>query len=636
MTLRRLRLLLAVPLAVLLFGTAAQHGSPSVRDVRAIDLTKIKPALRAHVSGNAQLELGSLNPRAAAAATKLSYFPVGDDGCPAGFGEDVKVNQNCLNVSDATLQGRGQAQNETSIAIDPMDARHVVASYNDYRRGDGTCGLSYSLDAGQNWTDSTVPNGFTLGPPTFGAAREYWQAGGDTSVAWDTKGNAYLSCQVFNRGAGTTPNPDQSSAFVVFRSTRNHGASWDFPARYATVANDVAGSGAILEDKALMTVDDHVGSPFQDRIYVTWTEFTATTGYIYEVHSDDYGQSFSSRQLISTATTLCTFPLTPGAGCDNNQFSQPLTGSDGALYVVWANYNTVNFGVTTPAPAKYQILMVKSTDGGATFGAPEQVGQYYELPDCATYTGGLDFGRACIPEKGATNFSDFRAANYPAGAVNPANPKQVVVSFGSYVNEHSNERNGCVPTGTDPVSTGGLYTGVKTPGACNNDILVSASGDGGQTFTGAGADPRTLTSADQEPGQATTDQWFQWVVFTRNGRLAVTSYDRQYGTDERTGFSDFSVSGSSDLVHFATTRATGSSMPPPTEFGGVFWGDYTGADAAQLVKPAWSDTRSRDIFVCPGTGQPGVPPQLCGIQPAGGPADNDQDILTTSVAAPRG
>ena len=114
---------------------------------------------------------------------------------------------NCLNISDPDLQGRGQANNEESIAQDPNNTRHLVASDNNYIRGDGTCGSHYSLDGGKTWADATVPNGFTRGTP-FGAAvaREYWQAGGDTSVAWDTRGNAYLSCQVFMRGAGTSSN----------------------------------------------------------------------------------------------------------------------------------------------------------------------------------------------------------------------------------------------------------------------------------------------------------------------------------------------------------------------------------------------------------------------------------------------
>ena len=30
-------------------------------------------------------------------------------------GNNVKVNQNCLNITDPDLQGRAQAQNETSV-----------------------------------------------------------------------------------------------------------------------------------------------------------------------------------------------------------------------------------------------------------------------------------------------------------------------------------------------------------------------------------------------------------------------------------------------------------------------------------------------------------------------------------------
>ena len=38
--------------------------------------------------------------------------------------------------------------------------------------------------------------------------------------------------------------------------------------------------------------------------------------------------------------------------------------------------------------------------------------------------------------------SVFRATNYPSGAVNPRNPRQVVVSYGSYLNRTSTEANG--------------------------------------------------------------------------------------------------------------------------------------------------------------------------------------------------
>jgi hypothetical protein len=97
---------------------------------------------------------------------------------------------------------------------------------------------------------------------------------------------------------------------------------------------------------------------------------------------------------------------------------------------------------------------------------------------------------------------------------------------------------------------------VKTPGACNNDILVSVLNDRGQTFTGTTTDPRQLPSANTESGQATTDQFWQWISLTKNGKLATSYYDCQYGDVETTGNSDISLSGSGDTP--ATRSGTSS------------------------------------------------------------------------------
>lgn len=597
------------------------------------------------------------------------YFPSEDDQCPQNLGPDVKVNEDCQNLSDApAFAGRGQAQNETSIAYDPNDPKHLVATFNDYRRGDGNCGGSFSLDGGQNWANIVVPMSFTLGG-VFGAfARQYWQAGGDTSVAWDTRGNAYFSCQVFNRGTPTSPNPDQSSAMLVFRSTQNEGGSWNFPGRYVTFANDVEGTGTILEDKQLITVDNHPGSPFRDRVYVTWTEFAPDgSAYIWAANSADYGESFSSRKLVSvTSPTLCTVTFgvpTAFGTCNENQFSQPFTAPDGTLYVVYNNYNnptalapkddagddsTPGDGAPAPAPTlpltcgaqcenRNQILLAKSTDGGNTFTGPVKVADYYDLPDCITYQA-QDAGRACVPEKGPTQNSFFRATNYASGAVNPNNSNQVIVTLGSYINKYSNESlaNPCVPAGINPSTGQDLYVGVKTPGACNNKILISVSNNAGASFTGTTTNPRQLATVNQARGQIGTDQWWQWAAFAPNGRLAVSYYDRQYGNDETTGFSDFSLSGSSDLARFGVARATTASSPPPTDFGGLFWGDYTGLTAPGMAYPIWGDTRNPELVLCPGTGTPGNPPKTCTTNGPNASPANDEDVFTRAMPIPRG
>src|SRR5207237_10196419 len=107
-----------------------------------------------------------------------------------------------------------------------------------------------------------------------------------------------------------------------------------------------------------------------------------------------------------------------------------------------------------------------------------------------------------------------------------------------------------------------------------------------------------------------SDQFWQWVSFGADGTLFVSYYDRQYGTDEWTGFSDVSVSSSIDLSHFSVTRATSTSMPPPTQFEGPFYGDYAGLPALDGAPPIWADTRDAEPFLCPGTGTKQQPPPL--------------------------
>src|SRR5262249_58623902 len=135
-----------------------------------------------------------------------------------------------------------------------------------------------------------------------------------------------------------------------------------------------------------------------------------------------------------------------------------------------------------------QVLLARSVDGGASFSSPVKAGDFYDLPDCATYQGGADAGSACVPEKGSTAASIFRAANYPYGAVDPGDPSTIAVTYGSYINSNSNEANGCVPAGVNAATLQNLYTGVKTPGACHNAIVLSVSSNGGGEVARHGRD----------------------------------------------------------------------------------------------------------------------------------------------------
>ncbi len=619
-------------------GMAIASSGGSVSATRGAKMTKLQ---RRILSGFASFELRQTPGNEATTLQRpTDLSPVSNPtaaACPTHHGNNVKVNQNCLNVTDRDLQGRGQAQNETSMAVNPRTGQ-LIATYNDYRRGDGTCGPSYS-SGGAGWTDSTLPNNFVRGTAFGGVQREYMQASGDPSTAWDTQGNGYYSCQQFQRGFGVTNNPDNSSAIFMYRSTATGGASWNFPGRpvaheYTNNVNDLP-----FIDKPYMTVDSSSRSAFRDRIYVTWTYFNSDgTANIYEAHSNNYGQSVSKRVLVSrTSAILCPKGISGAGNCDNNQFSEPFTAPNGTLYVVFDNYSNATSG---PRDNHAQVLIAKSTNGGASFGPPVKVANFYDLPDCQTYQG-QDPGVACVPEKGRSKVSVFRAANYPTAGVNPTKPNQIVVTFASYINRDSNESNGCVPNGINTATLQNLYKGVKKPGACNNKIVYSVSNNGGSSFTGTNTDPRKLPVVPQQAGQRRTDQFWQWAAFSPSGKLGVSYYDRQYGNDETTGSSDVSLSASSSLRDFATVRVTSSSMPSPTQFpdtqgNSEFYGDYSGlAVRGNTAYPLWMDTRDPDLFLCPGTGQPGRPPQLCtGKSGSAGRQANDENIYTRALALP--
>lgn len=528
--------------------------------------------------------------------TGSSVFPGSTGTCEEKSGTNVRLNSACQNYADPAFHGRSMAENETAIAINPRNQENLIASANDYMRGDGNCGSYYSTDGGRIWNGTTAPMGFVPGSkltPSSGKPRQYWQAGGDTAVAYNTEGTAYLQCQVFNRGAGTAQDPDVSSGVLIFRSA-NGGASWDFPGRVALSSyekNSTFPNGVVLEDKPYFTIDNNQSSPFRDRIYITWTSFTTDGGaYIWETSSSDGGETWSARKPISGDSSLCNLTYgvpTPHGSCNENQFSDPFVAADGTLYVAYDNYNNV----VTGNDNRNQVLMVKSTDGGATFSAPVKVTDFYDLPDCATYTG-QDAGRACVVNKGATKTSVYRATNYPSGAVDPTNSKHIVVNVGSYINSKSNETTGCTPAGLAGDGNN-KFVGAGTS-ACNNQILQADSWNSGGSFNGTTTDPRSMPLVGRQAKLA--DEFWQWTGVTSAGKVVVGYYDRQYGNDDTSGASDYSVSISNH-----SQRVTTVSSPVPTEFGGLFNGDYNALSVVGSdIWVSWTDNRNPGLTSCPG------------------------------------
>lgn len=536
--------------------------------------------------------------------------PTGTSGCP-DRGRNVRVNQECTNQSEPLYVGRGQAQNETAIAVNPRNARNLLAGQNDYSEGDGNCGVDFSLDGGRHWGHRILPTRFTTGTT---APRHYWEAGGDPSVAFDSRGVAYYLCLVFDRGATSEAGGEQS-AFLLFRSL-DGGASWNFSGSLVKGSREAA----LFLDKPYMTVDNNPRSPFRDRIYVAWTEFVSGAAGeflgspISFAYSDDGGASWVFDQTINVGASpeLCPvqFSAQPEPNvCDANQFANPFVAPNGDVYVVHQNFNNCagfyrTFGINCPGPIgdnHNQMLIYKSTNGGASFTGPFHVGDFYDLPDCFEYTGD-DLFRSCVPTAPLSNRSVFRATNYPTGVA--IGNDTIVVDYGSYINRHSNPQLGnCRPAGLkvsppEEATFLPLYRGVGRVNGCNNDIVISVSRDGGQTWTGNDTPPSRLPSRnDEREGGPLADQFWQWSAKTHVPDTLVTTayYDRKYDRDMRLGRNDITLA-------LGTTRhvkVTDEVNPPAVDFPGtsgfsLFLGDYMGLAVGRdgTAYPFWTDTRN--------------------------------------------
>jgi hypothetical protein len=283
-------------------------------------------------------------------------------------------------------------QNETSIVVDPNRANRIVAGANDYvsrtwsctvggtpcsALGDAYSGTYYSNDGGQTWccTSSDPQHLGTLIPGVTRLAGGQYDAGGDPSVTFDSRGVAYYAGLGFNRTSA--PN-----TVAVNRGTFDGAGAltWSQP----TFINQTT-SPTTLNDKEWIAADWHATSPFRDRVYVTWTRFLFNPSNgryaqspIFEAHSSDGGRTFSAPHSISGNVLY-------------SQGSRVFTGADGTVYAVWDG--------ATRLSTLDGTWFAKSTDGGVTWSTPTLISTLVEVDELAN--------------------TAFRVNSFPAGAIAP-------------------------------------------------------------------------------------------------------------------------------------------------------------------------------------------------------------------------
>lgn len=262
---------------------------------------------------------------------------------------------------DSNDGGNRRQGNEPTVAVDPTDPDVVVAGWNDYCQTDlaaGWMGLGFSTDGGLTWTDSTLP-GYPLDDSAEGSVSPLKGRtdSGDPLVAFDNDGRLFVGGIAFNRGM-----PQNGSVFVSTYGAGPGpaGPSGQLPKDYLrTRIIDKAGTPAlagIFQDKPMLEVDRSTASPSEDNVYFCWTKFQGNgRNKIYLSRSTDHGVTFSNGILVSDGFVQ---------GCDI------AVENDGDVYVSWRSFATSN-------PLQVNgMRVVRSTDGGQTFGRPQEIASF--------------------------------------------------------------------------------------------------------------------------------------------------------------------------------------------------------------------------------------------------------------------
>ncbi len=491
----------------------------------------------------------------------------------------------------------GAPQNEPAIAVDPNNPMHIVVGSNDYvsrtwtctvggtpcsALGDAYSGAYYSNDGGATWccTSSDPSNLGTLIPGVERLAGGQYDAGGDPSLAFDSQGHVYFAGLGFDRTAA--PN-----TIAVNKGTFDGSGvlTWGPP---TFIGQTTAPS--ILNDKEWIGVDTHAGSPFLDRVYVSWTRFIFNPhngryvqGPIMFAFSSDGGSTFSDPQLIVGNVLY-------------DQGSRVVVGSDGTVYVFWEG--------STRLATFNGIWMAKSGDGGVTWSSPVEVAPVVDI----------------IPPFNTV----FRVNSFPAADIAPDGTLYAAWS--------SEVKNDAATYGADPVcayfysGTASVYTN------CHSSAVWSQSTDGGATWSTPvpilstlDGSMRTATgypvtqpdgSTLGAPAARRVDSFWPAVGVTPSGNVYMSAYAADVVSPWQTCKTPASPTAVgrinclalgnyvhnarldyvvTDLTTAMTRTVTTNPINSRHGFGGGFIGDYTslavGSDNA--FHAVWTDTNNR-------------------------------------------
>ncbi|CAN5395843.1 hypothetical protein BH10BAC6_BH10BAC6_13100 [soil metagenome] len=261
-----------------------------------------------------------------------------------------------LNVNVIGVENdQSPTQNESSIAIDPLNPKRLIASAVDYR-GNSSTWVYNSTDGGRTWTNTNL-----------GLARPNWQSNNDPSVAFDRTGRGYLCYGGFNR---TTPALGENGIFVSI--TTDGGATWG--TKHVPVIQHIGQQtpDSAFEDKYYVQADTVSTSPFHNRLYIPWKRVINrdSSTQIVIARSTNSGLTWTTPVNVSDRFLHVSEDTTYG-----QSFPLARTSPDGNVHVVW------NSGT------EKAIRYARSVDGGVSFTAPSIIQRYRPYAVATTING---------------------------------------------------------------------------------------------------------------------------------------------------------------------------------------------------------------------------------------------------------
>jgi len=223
----------------------------------------------------------------------------------------------------------GMGNNEPIIAVDPNNPQRIaVATY---------LGIRVSTDGGvtfQPRVTVTAPSGFSTA------------SGGDSSLGYDSQGRLFWTFLLREVTGGW-------DVFIAQCNPTTGAILAGYPVNLSASAGVPNDNSTHSHDKEWLAIDSFAGSPYQDRLYVVWTDFQPGGSTILTSFSSDQGQNWSAAVTLSAAGEGFVWP------------SENTVAPNGDVYVAYHSQPTyVN---NNPDGTSGRIYVLRSVNGGTSY-----------------------------------------------------------------------------------------------------------------------------------------------------------------------------------------------------------------------------------------------------------------------------